>query len=171
MDIQIWHALDTISVSPERVRAAFHGRATNESVANRLPHLFLPSAVELHLEFDLSDVLTPLDARELEGFRLVRVGESPFVDTVGEIDRTGGKGRTRAFDRGFNVSYALVHAFLDSLALRFSRLRQYPGLLGDSTEYGVAYSLALTRRLLLESMTSREEPLHVPRLAWPSPGR
>jgi hypothetical protein len=170
MDIQVWEALETIALTPEQVRSALVHQTENGSLVNRSPQLFLPTAYDLYCGFDLNDFLTPFDAKELDGFRLMRSGQRRFINKVSAIHRSGGRIHSNCeLNQDCNVAYALVHKFLDCVATQFRDLCQYPGFLGQQRECAVVYSTALTRRLLLESMTAREKPRLIPQLVLPSP--
>lgn len=170
MKVDRWNALDPIQLTAADVRAAFLWRRKNGSLVNPAPELFLPSAYTLHMRrFDLSDILTPLDARDLNGFRLVCSGRSSGSGRISEITRAGGRViQNHAFEGADDISYLLVHKFLDAISIRFSNLRQYPGFLAEKERPPVAYSTQLVERLLIDSLVSPRKPRLAPPLILPS---
>lgn len=167
MEVDIWETLEAVVLTPEHVRSAFDFRVERGSLVSPWP-LFLPAASDISLGDELNDVITRIDATDLEGFRLVRRGNAQHG--VSELHRATGRiVSSREFSPQVDISRALVHQFLDCLADRFRDFCQYPGFVGRADTPPVAYSAALARRLLLETMTAREQPRVIPRLTWPHP--
>lgn len=169
MEFECWNTLEPIRLTSADVRAAFLWRRKNGSLASRAPELFLPSAHALRLRVDLSDILTPLDALNLNGFRLVRSGQPSCSARISQITRLGGKiVKNDAFESEEDVVSLLVHEFLDAISQRFADLCRYPGFLAKEERPPVVYSTSLVERLVIGALVAPRQPRLAPLLILPS---
>ncbi len=117
----------------------------------------------------METVLTTIEDRHLEGYRLIKAGQPPLTSRrISEITREGTKIVNRYnFADNVNVAYLLVHKFLDRLGHCFFTLANKPGFLGRTEPRHVVMTHELVQDLMVRSLTQTQKPRLMPLLIMP----
>jgi hypothetical protein len=159
--ITLWHELADLQASVEQVRDAFV-RLRGGGTAPRPQTLFLPEPLALGMRLHVGRLLTPLDAKTFDGFRLCRHGLRLL-----EVQRTSGTIHSHPLESDVDVVSVLVRAFIAELGRHFFTFSLFPGALAG-TDGGVAFAPELVVGLVEASLTAEHQPRLMPRVRLPT---